>query len=130
MGVPSGVPSDVPLRALEQLLALQIESRTELAQLAPVLLGGPLQRGACLLQLGLEPRRVLSVAEGEGGLELGEHLMREAISGHQRQSDEGEGGLELGEHLMREAISGHQRQSDEGEGGLELGTSPLLAWAA
>ena len=128
MGVPMGVPSSVPLRALEQLLALQIESRTELAQLAPVLLGGPLQRGACLLQLGLEPRRVLSVAEGEGGLELGEHLMREAISGHQRHSD---GGRLCGRvHLMREAISGDQRQSEEGEGGLELGTSPLLAWAA
>ena len=65
--------------------------------------------------------------EGEGSLELGEHLMREAISGHQRQSDEGEGSLELGEHLMREAISGHQRQSDEGEGSLELGEHLIVA---
>ena len=109
-----GVPMGVPFRALKQLLALHIESHTELAQLAPVLLGGPLQRGACLLQLGLEPRRVLSVAEGEGGLELGEHLMREAISGQQRQSD---GGRLCGRaHLMREAISGQQRQSDGGRG--------------
>jgi hypothetical protein len=43
------------------------------------------------------------------------HLMREAISAHQRilrgHQEAIRGHLELG-HLMREAISAHQRQSD------------------
>jgi hypothetical protein len=43
----------------------------------------------------------------EGELES-DHLMREAIRGHQRQSRELES-----DHLMREAIRGHQRQSRE-----------------
>ena len=43
----------------------------------------------------------------EGELES-DHLMREVIRGHQRQSRELES-----DHLMREAIRGHQRQSRE-----------------
>ena len=59
------------------------------------------------------------------GLELLELLMREAIRGHQRQSEAITQGLELLELLMREAIRGHQRQSEAITRGLEL-LQPLL----
>ena len=51
--------------------------------------------------------------------------MREAIRGHQRQSEAIARGLELLELLMREAIRGHQRQSEAITRGLEL-LQPLL----
>ena len=59
------------------------------------------------------------------GLELLELLMREAIRCHQRQSEAITRGLELLELLMREAIRGHQRQSEAITRGLEL-LQPLL----
>jgi hypothetical protein len=49
----------------------------------------------------------------EGRSNLLGPLMREALIGHQRQSEAITRGLELLELLMREAIRGHQRQSPE-----------------
>jgi hypothetical protein len=60
-------------------------------------------------------RRVPGALVGEAALAMHRHLMREAIRGHQRQSEVirvGEAALAMHRHLMREAIRGHQRSSE------------------
>ena len=77
-------------------------------------------RLACMEGMGGDLGGSLGASEGGGegrSFALGDltrrlgsgHLMREAILGHQRQSEVIRGHLELG-HLMREAIRGHIRQ--------------------